>query len=330
MSESSRVQELEPDRVLHLIQAYQEPRVVLTACELDLFAILGDRPLTAESIAQTHGWDARALRVLLDALTVMGFVDKTLDKYSVSYVNQSLLSTTDARAIISAMRLAAKAWPAWSNLTAHITGGRPPPDRDAVAAQVEVRHATDERLAPGIAALVRPENGRRLLCVGDISGAYASAFLARDRSLQVSILVDSSVTQHTQRCLADAESNDRVELLSTDVVGDEWPGDQDLVFLSGVVHEYSEEFCERIYSKAFAALVGGGRVIVRDHIMSENRLRPRTGAMFNVHLLVTTQRGATQTYSTMRQGLEREGFVDIRLIQDGERMNGLVEAFKPR
>jgi len=70
--------------------------------------------------------------------------------------------------------------------------------------------------------------------------------------------------------------------------------------------------------------------VLRDHVMSENRLRPRAGVLFNVHMLVCTPEGRTYTFSEIRRGLERVGFIDVRLVQDGERMNGIVEAFKPR
>jgi hypothetical protein len=41
------------------------------------------------------------------------------------------------------------------------------------------------------------------------------------------------------------------------------------------------------------------------------------------------QSGSTYSFSEIRRGLETAGFKVVRLVQDGERMNGVVEAFKP-
>ena len=329
MSESLRAHELELDRVLQLAQAYQEPRILLTACELDLFLILCGNPISVEQIAEPRGWDARALRVLLDALTVMGFVEKTLDKYSIAHANRALLSTQDSRGAIALMRLSAKAWPAWSQLSARITRDVQLPPVDTSEALVDYTRANDEKLAPGIAALIRPEKGRSFLDVGDSAATYASAFLARDRSLRATLLIEPHLAQFTQRCLERADFATCVNLAAKEPQRDEWPAENDLVFLSALIHKYSGECCKTIYRKAFQALNAGGRLVVRDHVMNENRLRPRAGSLLNVQLLVSTLDGQTYTFSEIRRGMEQAGFVDVRLVQDGERMNGLVEAFKP-
>ena len=323
------MKELELDRVIHLAHSYQEPRVLLTASELGLFSILRERSMTAEGIAQSRGWDPQALQVLLDALAVMGFLEKTLNRYSIAQVNRDLLSPDDDRGVIAMVRHAATAWPSWSGLTARIAANGALPNIDASQEFVASMHAIAEKLAPGIAALIRPEMGRSFLDVGGGSGAYTIAFLARNRSLRASLLDRPEILEHTQGYLAQADCSDCVQLVKGDATCDEWPGDQDLVFLSALIHSQSPAGCDNIYRRAFRSLAPGGRVVVRDHVMSENRLRPRAGTLFNVHMLVCTADGRTYTFSEIRRGMDAAGFVDVRLVQDGERMNGLVEAFKP-
>jgi hypothetical protein len=46
-------------------------------------------------------------------------------------------------------------------------------------------------------------------------------------------------------------------------------------------------------------------------------------------MLVNTDGGDTYTFAEVRKGLERVGFVDVRLVRTGERMDCLVEARKP-
>jgi hypothetical protein len=46
-------------------------------------------------------------------------------------------------------------------------------------------------------------------------------------------------------------------------------------------------------------------------------------------MLVGTPGGNTYTYEEIYAGLEQAGFTRIRLLQKGEKMDGLVEGFKP-
>jgi len=44
---------------------------------------------------------------------------------------------------------------------------------------------------------------------------------------------------------------------------------------------------------------------------------------------VTTSGGASYTFEEVRAWREGTGFANVRFLQKGERMDGLVEAFRP-
>ena len=69
--------------------------------------------------------------------------------------------------------------------------------------------------------------------------------------------------------------------------------------------------------------------MIRDHVMSPDHTQPASGTLFAVNMLVVTAGGSTYSFDEIRQGLEAAGFTRVRLLQTGERMDGLVEAFKP-
>jgi flagellar biosynthesis regulator FlbT len=71
------------------------------------------------------------------------------------------------------------------------------------------------------------------------------------------------------------------------------------------------------------------RGVIRDHIMTPDRTTPKDGAVFAVNMLLVTRAGGTYTYDQVREALSTAGFVRVRLLQAGEHMDGLVEAFKP-
>ena len=110
---------------------------------------------------------------------------------------------------------------------------------------------------------------------------------------------------------------------------DPLPGGHDLVLLSAIIHQNSPEQNVSLYQKCYDALTPGGRILVRDHVLNPERTQPEAGALFAVNMLVATEGGNCYTFEDIRDTLHAAGFVRAGLIQDGEKMNGLVEAFKP-
>jgi predicted O-methyltransferase YrrM len=121
---------------------------------------------------------------------------------------------------------------------------------------------------------------------------------------------------------------DRVTLISGDFYEDEFPDEHDLVFVSAIIHQNSPEQNVDLYKKAFRSLDKGGRIVIRDHVMEQDRIHPRDGAIFAVNMLMGTQGGDTYTYEEIKTDLLEAGFTDVRLIKKGEHMDALVEAFK--
>jgi hypothetical protein len=74
----------------------------------------------------------------------------------------------------------------------------------------------------------------------------------------------------------------------------------------------------------------GGTLLIRDHIMDEQRTYPPEGALFAINMLVNTQGGGTYTFREVAQDLKEAGFTDVRLLRSGERMDCVVAAVNPK
>ncbi len=57
---------------------------------------------------------------------------------------------------------------------------------------------------------------------------------------------------------------------------------------------------------------------------------PVAGAIFAINMLVNTEGGGCYTFDEIREGPEEAGFIDVRLLQRDQVMDGLVEARRPR
>lgn len=319
--------------VLRLARNFMESRILLTAAELDLFTLLGDAAFPACEIAERIGADVRALTVLLDALAAMGLLVKEEGAYRTVASLSPILSATSRNSVLPMVLHAAHLWERWSRLTAVVRGEAAPPEgfsrgKGEVGAFIGAMHVVANPVAPAIVAAVRPGPARKLLDVGGASGTYTIAFLDAVPGMKATLFDRPGVVEMARRRILEAGLADRVTLVAGDFSRDALPGGHDLAFVSAIIHQNSPEENRRLFENVYRSLAGGGRIVIRDHIMKNDRTRPRDGALFAVNMLVGTEGGGTYTFEEIGSWLEAAGFSEVRLLQEGERMDGLMEAVK--
>jgi ubiquinone/menaquinone biosynthesis C-methylase UbiE len=324
---------LNAENLLQLGRNYMESRILLTATELDLFTRLAAQPLTAAQIAPPLRVDLRGLTILLDALAGMELLSKHDGRYRCEPRLARYLSADAPESVLPMLRHTAVSWRKWSQLTEIVrgdapplTGKRPPGD---LRAFIEAMDVVSGPLAGAIVAAVKPGSARKLLDVGGGPGTYTAAFLRAVPALAATFFDQPDVIEIARERLARAGLLARVTFVGGDFYVDELPAGHDLALLSAIIHQNSPAQNVDLFRKVWRALVPGGRIVVRDHVLKPGRTRPRAGAVFAINMLVSTEGGNCYTFDEIRTALSEAGFEHIRLIQESEQMTGLVEAFKP-
>ena len=323
------------EEVLRLSRDFMECQILLAGAELNLFTHLTPTPLSARELARKIGADLRGLTILLDALAAIGLVVKEEGNYSCSPPFSVLLSDDSPDSVLPLVLHMAHVQQRWSHLAEIVRGYRRPappgfhPDAGALRAFIGAMHVIATPLAPKIVSAVHPERSRSLLDVGAAAGTYTLAFLQAVPEMRATVFDKPEVIEIARQTLEEVGMLDRVTLVAGDFYRDELPPGHDLVFVSAIIHQNSPEENRDLFSKAFRSLESGGRVVIRDHIMDPDRTRPEDGAIFAVNMLVGTAGGRTYTFDEIRQGLTEAGFVNVRFLQSGSHMDGIVEAYKP-
>ncbi len=316
------------ETIMALSRAFMESRVFLTGAELDLFTLAASAPMNAREIAERIGADLRALTIVLDALAAMGLLIKRDDAYRTEPSAARLLAADSPESILPIIRHSIDLWERWGRLTGKIVRPRKP-DK-SMSAFIGAMHVIGRPLAPRIVALVNPAGARRLLDVGGGSGTYTLAFLQAAPAMRATIFDQPPVIDMARERMDAAGVRERVTLVAGDYRKDPLPGGHDLAFVSAIIHQNSPAENREMFRKIFAALEPGGRIVVRDHVMSPDRTEPRSGALFAVNMLVGTEGGNSYTEAEIREALTEAGFTGVRVIHPDTRMDGLVEAFRPR
>ncbi len=319
------------EALLTLARGFWEPRVLLTAAELDLFTLLSDEALTVEKIANRIGAEVRPLTILLDALSAMALLVKQDGKYRAEPAVASLLDSRQEGSLLPMVLHANNLWNRWGPLSNIVcTKRQESADQDKwLTSFIGAMHVVGAPQADRIVTLVQPGQAQRLLDIGGASGTYTLAFLKHSPGLRATLFDRPPVVELARKRISQAGFQERVTLAGGDFYQDPLPSGHDLAFLSAIIHQNSQEENLALYRKVAEALLPGGRLVIRDHILSEDRTSTRAGAMFAINMLVGTAGGNSYTFEEIKGGLLAAGFERVNLMQLDQRMDGLVEAFKP-
>lgn len=315
--------------------SFQKARIILSAAELDIFSKFRQGSRTVEQLCKANNWHPRGLRILLDALTAMGFVKKDADVYSVDPPVLKLLDSESPDTILPMLLHRVRMWNSWSNLTSIVSGKldveslvkvkRSNEDMRAFIGAMEV---TGRQRANEIARETNLEGRKSLLDIGGGSGVYSRAFLELNTELSSTIFDLPIVIEMARKRFEDLELTNRVSFVEGDFNSSILPEGHDIALLSAIIHMNGRQKNRSLFSKIHGVLEPGGILIIRDYIMDDSRTHPEGGAIFAVNMLVATREGNTYTFKEIYEDLKIAGFDFVRLIREGLRMDQLVIGMK--
>lgn len=323
------------DSILELAREFMASRVLLSGAELDIFSLVAREPMTAAQIASARKADLRAMTIILDALGALGFLVKREGRYQTEPSAVPLLTSQSPDSILPMVLHMGAVWRNWSQITDIVLGETKAGMRkegalaDAnIKAFIGAMHVVASKMAPMVVSALNPGPARKLIDVGGGSGTYTLAFLSAVPELKATLFDLPPVIEMARERIQAAGLVHRVTLVAGDFYRDEFPAGHDLAILSAIIHQNSPDQNETLFRKIYRSLEAGGRLVVRDYVMSADRTQPLEGALFAVNMLAGTAGGNTYTFDEIKQGLASAGFTGIRLIQT-KGMFSLVEGFKP-
>ncbi|MCL6620838.1 MAG: methyltransferase domain-containing protein [Syntrophobacterales bacterium] len=327
--------------LMEIATRFRPARILMTAVELGLFDHL-EEPCTPADLAARVGADARALEILLNALTAMGVVVKTGEG---GFQNGEAASaflvrgTDNYRGAI--IRHLAHTWLGWTELTETVIRGRASEqkaekwlDRHPVREEAWMRdfiwgmHALARDLAPEVAAKLDFTGVRRLLDLGGGPGTYAIAFAQAVPELTAVVFDLPGPAEIARENIARHGLSHRVTVQPGNFLTDDLGRDYDFIWISQILHSHSEAQCRGLLAKAVAALTPGGRVAIQDFFLHDDGCTPAEAAFFSVHMLAVTPEGRSYRYREVMEWLEGLGLTSLRQFATGPQTS-VVQALKP-
>jgi SAM-dependent methyltransferase len=251
---------------------------VIAAARLGVFDALAVKPLGAAELATALPADPTGLRLLLDALVAIGYVDVDNGRYANRPAAERWLRTDSPGGFTTVLEL----WGAavahlWGDLDTSIRTGTPTADFYSWLAERPARQQRFQEVQRGLAGWLAdelveladlpdpPTTARRLVDVGGGHAWFSAAFCQRHPDLTAVVLDLPAALPSAARTIAETGLTDRIALREADLnVSAPIPG-CDVVLLFNVLHGFAPERAQGLIAEAVAALRPGGVVLVLEN-----------------------------------------------------------------
>lgn len=301
-----------------------------TVAELGVPDLLGDKPRSAESLAESVGADPAALDRVLRALVAFDVFTEHDGEFGLTSFGATLRSDATASALPTALLAGAEVGAAWNALGDVVRTGQPAFPKlfgqgyfDYLRTNPELREVFDRSQAEGLALEIdelmacMDLTGRgTVVDVGGGDGALLAHLLAAHPPLR-GVLVDlPPVVAVARDKLSGRGLEDRCELVAGDFFEDAIPDGGDLYLLRHITHNWNDERCLALLRNCRRSMRAGARLAVVEMLTgtpaSTASARQMTGLM-DLYMMSMFGDGRERGAEELTQILAAAGFTVSRV-----------------
>jgi O-methyltransferase/methyltransferase family protein len=292
------------DTMLAHITGYWISQLVFVAAELGIADELAAGPRSVAVLAKKVGADAAALRRVLRALASVGIFAETAN----GAFRMTPLAATLRDGVPGSLKGFARMmvdgynWVAWQDLLGGVRTGTLPFDRvhgKPIFDYLRDHPDADRTFSESMASISRPENDavaraldfNRFATVVDVGGAHGhllAAILGRHRRVRGILYDQPQVVAGAAASgfITAAKLAGRITVQSGNFFNEVPPG-ADAYVMKYIIHDWTDDQCERILAHCRHAMAPGARVLVVEHVIRPGNAAD-WGKMLDINMLVLT------------------------------------------
>ncbi len=308
------------DAITQIARGYMGSRILFAGYELGVFTVIDDGPKTSDEIAKEVGANARAIDRLLNSLVVLGLLVKETGKFKNAPDTSEFLVRGKPEYMSNLQHISYVA-DSWSTLTEAVRQGKSVYERPGgaegekrTAAFIEAMDYLSKRRAEGLISHLDLTGVKRVLDIGGGSGENAMEFARAKNDIEAVVFDLPKVVGLTDGYIENGGLSDRVKTVPGDYHEDEFGEDFDMVLLSQIIHSNSPDENEALIAKCVSALNDGGRLVIQDFIVDDDRTDPPWAVTFALNMLVGTGGGDTYTEGEVRGFMQNARLSEIERI----------------
>ncbi len=318
-------------KILNLGRSFWDAQVLLTAVRLKVFDFLNSFT-DAESLADKLKVDARALRMLLDALTSLGILEKKSNIYKNKDKYADFLTSSSDKSVTSILNHYYNMWQDWGNLIESIKTGKSSDNRKKDPEEnyhfINGMDNLTKFYKENILSNIDFMSAKKILDIGSGPATYLREMLKKNPTLKGVILDLPQATVVAKEKLRDEGLLNRVDFIEGSLEDKNFGSGYDIVLISQVLHSLKKELCQLAIEKSFGALKKGGKIYIHEFYLNEKRTAPKDNIVFCLNMLLHTDGGDNLTVNEIKDLLSNVGFFISKTILLKKPPTVLIEGTK--
>lgn len=317
-----------PGAIMELGWGFWGSKALLSAVELGVFTELAAGALSLEALTARLGLHPRSARDFFDALVALGVLARENGLYANTPETALYLDRAKPTYVGGILEMAnLRLYRFWDGLTEGLRTGQPQNEAkhggqdlfatiyaDPVVLESFLRGMTGVSLpaAQAMAALFPWSEAQSFVDVGCAQGG-ATAAIAMAHPHLSAVGFDLPVVQPVFDAYIQGKGlAGRVRFQPGDFFEGPMPS-TDVIIMGHILHDWDLEQKRALLAKAPAALPAGGRLIVYDAIIDDDRRQNAFGLLMSLNMLIETRGGFDYTGADCIGWMKDAGFTDARV-----------------
>ena len=308
--------------LIKIIDGFRDSRIIHSAVELGIFESLTEEPLDSNMIAKSCNCDESNTELLLNALVSMNLLTKSESVFSNSKTATEYLVRSSKLYMGDIIRFTGRSWDSWGKLTDSVKIGmrqEPPYTEKQYGEEWEsfirgMHNFALSRSDAKIAADVVDLSGKSILLdVACGPGTYSYELCLRYPNLKALLFDLPETIKVAKKISSEYKLEGRLEFIEGDYKNDDFPANVDCALLFNIIHQEDGKENQSLINKIFQSLSKNGILVIKDHILNENKTLPEDGSLFSVQMMLTTG-GRCYNEIEVYEWMLSAGFSEIKTV----------------
>ncbi len=310
----------DPQLIFDTATGFMRAKHLFVAAELGVFEALanGGKPLA--QIARDLKLPPRTARIIVDAVTALGFLERDGDSYRNSDLAQAYLSGQGLQDMRSFTRFWNRlSYRRWLTLEESVRLGRGVAGEfNFTADEQQIFSEGVEAFSAGQAAALSERydfsRHRRVLDLGGGTGSFVRAIAQKYPHLQSTLFELPAAAAVARQKVSGTALRDRVAIVEGDFLTDPIPAGHDAFLVANVVHVLTAEQNQMLFRRVREAASPGARFLLVDLWTNAAHTDPQFAALMAGEFLVVGGNGDVYSVEEGRAWLEQTGWRSVEHV----------------